>query len=297
MADESLFVGTAGWAYKDWDGIVYPRGRRKPKDTLKYLAPYFSCIEINSSFYHTPAPERVEDWVRRTAEFDRFLFSMKLWQGFTHGKEESFSPEAVDAFGDAADRLETAGRLGAILVQFPWFFRDSAESRQRLGRIADEFGRLPLVLEVRDRSWTRPGALAAIDRMGYSFCNIDQPMAQSSLGPASFATGSIGYVRLHGRNAAAWFDPKAGRDEKYDYLYDEKELERWLPLVDDIRSKTRKTFVIANNHYKGKAAVNALELQAALFKSRVDVPEPLLEAYPRLAKISRTRFGLFDGQD
>ena len=70
-----------------------------------------------------------------------------------------------------------------------------------------------------------------------------------------------------------------------------------MPLVDDLRSKTRKTFVIANNHYKGKAAVNALEFRAALFKSRVDVPEPLLEAYPRLAKISRTRFSLFDGYD
>lgn len=297
MAEEDLFVGTAGWAYKDWDGIVYPRGRSKPKDSLAFLARYFSCVEINSSFYHTPAPERVEEWVRRTSAFDRFLFSMKLWQGFTHGKEESFSPEAVAAFNAAVNRLETAGRLGAVLVQFPWFFRDSKESRQRLARIAKEFGHLPLVLEVRDRSWTGPQPLAEIDAMGYSLCNIDQPLAKESIGPASLATGPIGYVRLHGRNGAAWFDPKAGRDEKYDYLYDKKELDQWLPLVDDLRSKTRKTFVIANNHYKGKAAVNALEFRAALFKSRVDVPEPLLEAYPRLAKISRTRFSLFDGYD
>ncbi len=294
MAEESLFVGTAGWAYRDWDGIVYPRGRHKPKDTLAFLARYFSCIEINSSFYHTPTPDRVEEWVRRTSAIDRFRFSIKLWQGFTHGKEESFTPEAVDAFGAAADRLETAGRLGAVLVQFPWFFRDSTESRLRLARIANAFGRLPLVLEVRDHSWTRPEPLAEINAMGYSLCNIDQPLAKESLTPASLATGSIGYVRLHGRNAAAWFDPNAGRDEKYDYLYDKKELDKWLPLVDDRCSKTRKTFVIANNHYKGKAAVNALELRAALFKCRVDVPEPLLEAYPRLAKISRTRFGLFD---
>ncbi len=294
MADQELFVGTAGWAYRDWDGIVYPRGKGKPGDALLFLAQFFSCVEINSSFYHTPPPERVEDWIRRTSTIDRFLFTMKMWQGFTHKQEESFTPDAVDAFKAAAAPLVEAGRLGAILVQFPWFFRDSKESRKKLARIADEFGGLPLVLEVRDRSWTHPGALAEIGALGFSLCNIDQPQAKDSLAPASLATGPIGYARFHGRNAAAWFDPNAGRDEKYDYLYDKDELDRWLPLIDELRAKTRKTFVIANNHYKGKAAVNALEFRAALFKRRVEVPEPLLEAYPRLSRISSSKYGLFD---
>ena len=150
------------------------------------------------------------------------------------------------------------------------------------------------MLEVRSSSWADPLALKEIEDKGLSFCNIDQPLARDSLRPSSIVTGPVGYARLHGRNAAAWFDPKAGRDDKYDYLYDQKELAEWKALIEEIKGRAEKTFVIANNHYKGKAAANALELKAALLGRKVDVPEALCAAFPRLNRISKVRHSLFD---
>jgi uncharacterized protein YecE (DUF72 family) len=294
MSEAPIHIGTAGWSYKDWDGVVYPSGKDKPRDALEYLARFFSCVEVNSTFYRIPTPDTVASWAERTAGDRDFLFTVKLWRGFTHGAEEEFTSEACRSFGAAMEPLREAGRLGAVLVQFPWFFRNTGENRGRLERIAEAFDRLPLVLEVRSRSWADPKALEMVAAMGYSFCNIDQPLARDSLKPAAIVTGPVGYARLHGRNAKAWFDPKAGRDEKYDYLYDQKELSQWVDLIGEIRRKAQKTFVVTNNHFKGQAAANALELQAELFHRRVDVPEPLCKVYPRLNSISRVRHTLFD---
>jgi uncharacterized protein YecE (DUF72 family) len=294
MSETKLHVGTAGWSYKDWEGVVYPSGKKKPRDQLEFLSRFFSCIEINSTFYRIPAPDAAADWVRRISASESFLFTVKLWRGFTHGKDGEFTSEACRAFSAAVKPLEEAGRLGAVLVQFPWFFRNTPENRGKLDRIADAFGSLPLVLEVRSRTWADEDSLEALRERNFSFCNIDQPLARDSLQPASIVTGPLGYVRLHGRNAAAWFDPKAGRDDKYDYLYDGTELSQWETLIKEIKSRSEKTFVIANNHYKGKAAANALELKAALLGCKVDVPASLCETYPRLNRISKVRHTLFD---
>lgn len=294
MTEGRVYVGTAGWSYRDWEGVVYPAGKEKPKDPLAFLARFFSCIEINSTFYRIPAPETVAGWADRTARFPDFQFTVKLWRGFTHEKDHGFKAEDGAAFLAAVEPLRAAGRLGAVLVQFPWYFRNTPDSLKRLDRIAGTFAGLPLVLEVRSASWAADTAAEAIAARGYGICNIDQPLARESLKPASRVSGAVGYVRLHGRNSAAWFDSKAGRDEKYDYLYTADELAEWTARVTEINGRARKTFVIANNHYKGQAAVNGLELMAALTRDRVDVPEPLLHAYPRLKSISRSRYSLFD---
>jgi uncharacterized protein YecE (DUF72 family) len=120
-----------------------------------------------------------------------------------------------------------------------------------------------------------------------SFCNFDQPPARSAIEPGDRVTGPIGYFRLHGRNADAWFSKTASRDEKYDYLYSQPELEQFVPLLERIIERTRETYVVANNHFLGKGAVNALELKARMEGTPLDVPPALLEAYPRLGRIDR----------
>jgi len=295
VSEAGLFLGTAGWSYADWQGVVYPAGREKPKDPLAFLARYFSCVEVNSTFYRIPDPRTVAGWVTRTAHHaPPFLFSVKIWRGFTHEKEAEIDPQRIREFRDALEPLSDAGRLAAVLVQFPWYFERNRQGLSRLHRLAEAFGGLPLVLEVRHDSWTQPTALEKIASIGFSFCNIDLPLAKNSIPPASIVTGPIGYVRLHGRNAAAWFDPKAGRDAKYDYLYDSDELDQWVGLISEISNEVNQTIVITNNHYKGQAAVNALELKSLLRKTKVDVPEPLARAFPRLQRLSRNQDFLFD---
>ncbi len=281
-----LYVGPAGWSYEDWKGIVYPAPQPRGFDALHYIAGYFNCVEINSTFYRPPSPRVVEGWARRVEGVAGFRFTLKLWERFTHAGNESVPKSEVSVFKAGIEPLAQAGRLGAVLAQFPWFFADGPESREHLRRIVDAFRTLPLVLEVRHSSFATPDALGFVRDLGVGLCNIDLPLARDSLRPSAEATSSIGYVRLHGRNAEAWFRKDATRDERYDYLYSEAELLPWIERIVELRRKTKETFVVANNHFRGKAPANALQLRARLEGSHVAVPPSLQEAFPFLRGIA-----------
>lgn len=266
-------VGPAGWSYEDWKGTVYPDPPPPGFDPLAFLARLFRCLEINVTFYRPIAARTAESWLRRVPE--DFLFTAKAWERFTHERED-FSTQDARLFREGLAPLDRAGRLGAILLQFPWSFRHSAAARDRLRRALEALGGLqaPPVVEVRHRSWLE--AIDFLRQLGVGFCNIDQPPSAAGLTGTRLVTGPVGYVRLHGRNARAWFDPTAGRDRKYDYLYTLEELRGWIEAIPAF--PVPRVFVIANNHFRGKAVVNALQLQEA-FGMPAEPPEPLRGIY------------------
>ena len=271
MAD--LRIGPAGWSYDDWVGKVYPDPAPAGFDALAFLSGIFDTIEINSTFYRPPPPRMSESWARRTP--DGFLFTVKAWERFTHDRE-TFSPADRRVFEEGLAPILAAGKLGAVLLQFPWYFQDTPAGRDRIRRAVEAIGEwAPLVLEVRHRSWL--DALDFIREQRLSFCNIDQPRSSTSITGTNLVTGPVGYVRLHGRNAKAWFSKEAGRDQKYDYLYSPEELRAWAEAIGAM--ETESLYVIANNHFQGKAVVNAIQLARALGKP-VEAPEPLRSAYP-----------------
>ncbi|MEW6745410.1 MAG: DUF72 domain-containing protein [Planctomycetota bacterium] len=280
-----LYVGTAGWSYKDWEGTVYPR--EALADPLVFLVRYFNTIEINSSFYRPPSPRLTSRWAQVALTRAGFRFTAKLYQGFTHESPAAWKAAEIQQFLDGMAPLQEASVLGAVLAQFPWFFRAEPRSLEHLKRIAERFRGVALVLEVRHTSWIRDEMVQAITDLGYGFCNIDQPLARTSIRPGSRVTSPIGYFRMHGRNYNTWFDPKADRDSKYDYLYSPAEIDQFALLIEEIRQRTREVYVIANNHFAGKAAANALELAALLAAGKVEVPGPLLATYPQLRSIAR----------
>lgn len=285
MAKEGeLRIGPAGWSYTDWAGKVYPLRRPRGFSELGFIASLFNTVEVNTSFYRPVAPALAAGWLRKVPP--DFLFSVKLWQRFTH---ESAPPAdvaaAVKTFRAGIDPLLRTGKLGALLAQFPWSFRDTQENRDRIRRVRESFADVPVVVEVRHAEWNAPDALRFFESLGVSFCNIDQPPSRSSLPPTGHVTASVAYVRLHGRNSQAWFDPQAGRDDRYDYLYSAKELDGWVSIIRSLLRRAERVFVVANNHYQGKAVANALQLKAALTGRPVDPPETLVAAYPGLAAI------------
>jgi uncharacterized protein YecE (DUF72 family) len=279
-------VGPAGWAYSDWNGYVYPS--RKPKGFLEasFLAEFFDTIEINTSFYQPLRPDHAALWVERVANNPRFLFTAKLWQRFTH--DPSATKQDEKAVRAGFDVLRKASKLGAILLQFPFSFHSTDENRNYLSQVLARFADYPLAVELRHGSWQTETTLDALRQHRAGFCNIDQPIIGQSLKPAAAVTSPVGYVRLHGRRYDTWFDdnPATPSHERYNYLYSVEELKPWVDRVRSIDEQADETYVITNNHYLGKAVVNALQLISILKGTRIRVPEPLRQHYPELEKIA-----------
>lgn len=273
-------VGPSGWSYKDWWGIVYPKPKPRGFDPLVYLARYFNTIEINSSFYGPPRPATTKKWAASVQANDDFRFTAKLFQSFTH--QRNAAPADERDFKDGITPLMGANRLGALLMQFPWSFRNTGENRAYVARLRNQFAEYPLVLEVRHASWAEPGILDFLEQLGIGLCNIDQPLFKKSIKPGAEATSAIGYVRLHGRNYRNWFSEKADVRERYDYLYSINELSSWVERAKVLAENTTDTYVMSNNHNIGKAVANSLEFNSLLTGEPVVAPTTLVAHYPEL---------------
>jgi uncharacterized protein YecE (DUF72 family) len=183
------------------------------------------------------------------------------------------------------DSLASENMLGAVLLQFPISFKNTNRNRDYLESLLDKFRQYPLVVEVRHNGWTNEGTLRYFMEKGVAFCNIDQPLLGKAVVPSGHVTSNLGYVRLHGRNYEQWFDSDS-RNDRYNYLYTRPELEKWKGRIDVIAGRAQKTFVIANNHFEGKAAVNALQLESMLKGGPVKVPPTLSQRYWELTEIT-----------
>jgi uncharacterized protein YecE (DUF72 family) len=279
-------VGPAGWSYADWKGYVYPERKTKGFHEAEYLAQFFDTIEINTSFYAPIRPEHAKVWIAKVAANTRFLFTAKLWQRFTHDLTGLTAEEKEVRAG--FDGLCAAEKLGAVLLQFPFSFHKNEETMAYLSKLLKRFADYPLAVEVRHATWNVPEVFELLRERGVGFCNIDQPLIGRSLKPSAERTAAVGYVRLHGRRYDTWFtdDADVPQHERYNYLYSAEELRPWAARVKKVAQDASDVYVITNNHYQGKAVVNALELIAMLKDKKVKVPEPLQEKYPELHRIA-----------
>jgi uncharacterized protein YecE (DUF72 family) len=279
-------AGVAGWSYPDWAGIVYPSRRSREFHELAYLAEYFDAVEINTSFYQPLRPAMAEQWVELVDGNPRFAFTAKLWQRFTHEAGATADDERAVREGFAP--LVAAGKLAAVLLQFPHSFHNAPENAALLEDRLKRFADYPLVVEVRHGSWNHDEFYALLKEHHAGFCNLDQPLIGRAMAPSEHVTGEIGYVRMHGRRYDTWFsdDPTLPRHERYNYLYGAEELAGWAPRIRKVARQARTTFVIANNHFQGKAAVNALQLMSLLKEAKIRVPDALRQHYPQLEAIA-----------
>ena len=287
------YVGTAGWSYEDWEGIVYPAPKPRGFHPLSYLPRFIDIVEVNSTFYRPAPPAMVESWLKRISGRPDFLLALKLYQAFTHARE-GFAQKDVDDVRRAADLVRLRGRLAALLVQFPWSFRHTPQNLEYVRRLLGLFAGLPMTVEVRHAGWDAPSFYEVLREHRAAFCNIDQPLFGESIAPTAVSTTpEFAYVRLHGRNYETWFKDGAGRDARYDYLYAPNELEDWVKRIKELGTKSDKVYVITNNHYRGQAMANALQIRNMVTGQKVEVPEPVLEKYPVLREIVR---GIRSGQ-
>jgi uncharacterized protein YecE (DUF72 family) len=278
MPEQNILVGTAGWSYTDWDGAVYAP-RCSGADKLRAVAECLDCVEVDSSFYRPPTARMTANWLRVTSQHPQFRFLAKAWQRFTHERASAWSQAEFALFADGLAPLRDAGRLDALLFQFPWSFRHEPRNLDWLARIADAFTGWPVAVEVRHDSWTPE----FFRERQLIYCNVDQPQLSHCLGPTEIATGATGYFRLHGRNAKNWFREETVYGGRYDYLYAESELDELLARMRRVAAKTQRTFAIFNNHKDAKAFANALQLKLRAQPGAAPrAPAALLARFPQL---------------
>ena len=279
------YIGTAGWSYKDWEVIVYPTKKEADFHALIFLAKYINIVEINSTYYRPPAIRMAWSWIKRVDGYPDFMFTVKLHQVFTH-QRKGFSQKDVNEFKAGIEPLKAHNRLAAILIQFPWSFARNTLHVDYLTNLFNLFEDFPLALEIRHGSWDNTELYEILTEHNVSFCNIDQPLFGNSIKPSSVCTNpELSYVRLHGRNYKSWFNEKAGRDERYNYLYSHDELEDWIEKIKNLGKKSKKVVVITNNHYRGQALANALQIKNMITQEKLDIPFDLLKQYPSLKEI------------
>ena len=261
-----LRIGPAGWAYDDWKGTVYPADMPRSLHPLTFLCERFDTVEINVSFYRPITANMSKSWIEKTAGNPNFVFAAKLWERYTHQRSAFPSDHETATFKAGLEPLHAADKLGALLAQFPWSFRRTTDNRKHLARIIETYTEYPIALELRHDSWLNDAVYDGLRKRNVAFCNIDQPIFDRSIAPTEIVTADIAYVRLHGRNREAWFREDATRDERYDYKYSTDELQPWVDKIRHMRERAKQVYVVTNNHFRGQAVENAIELQQMLAK-------------------------------
>jgi uncharacterized protein YecE (DUF72 family) len=294
-----IHVGTSGWSYPTgkgtWNGVFYPAPRPRKFDELAFYAEHFDTVEINSTFYRMPEPAMAQSWVRRTPA--DFLFAVKLFQKFTHPDlylaregvtEWDLSRADIDLFRRGVDPIVSAGKLAAVLVQFPPSFHAMPESRAYLEWLLGAFAEWTLAVEFRHRSWHDDVAATAALLQAHGAIGVvtDAPRRSGVL--SSDFGGSLMYVRLHGRNAARWWDHDESED-RYDYLYSTRELKPFAEQARRAADARRRVVLYMNNHFSAKAVANAAILKSQLGQLVPgDYPVEMTRRYPELDGIVTT---------
>lgn len=248
----TVYVGTAGFSYKDWKGNFYPEDIRN-QDMLGAYSLSFPVVELNSTYYAIPRPERLAAMAQRTPT--DFQFNVKANRQMTH--EIGENSRVFDDFRRSIRPLEDHGKLGCVLAQFPWGFKDKSSNRDYLRRLAGELEGIDTVVELRNGEWETKETFELLREEDLGYCCVDEPRLKGLMSSRVEVTSSVGYVRFHGRNAGTWWGREREAWERYNYSYGEEELSGWVPKVEEVAKHSERTYVIFNNHFKGQAPTNA----------------------------------------
>jgi uncharacterized protein YecE (DUF72 family) len=297
-------VGTASWTDPTIvkGGVFYPRGVSSSEDRLRYYASQFSTVEVDSTYYSLPERAIAALWAERTP--DDFVFHVKAHALMTgQPTEVARLPEPItDAlpaaladkariyakdlplelydvvwtyFLDALEPLRAAGKLGGVLLQYPRWFLPTPENKDHLAESAARLAGTPGAVELRIHHWyggadgrgkATQWTLDMLRDLGLTYVMVDGPQGlESSVPPvAAVTTSELAMVRLHGRRSATWEAAKVPTVERYRYLYSQRELDTWVPRIEEASAQARRTTVFLNNCYGNYGTTNARELLARL---------------------------------
>jgi uncharacterized protein YecE (DUF72 family) len=284
MTKRAASPGLVHIGISSWGSLpgFYPSGI-KAADKLRWFARFFSVVEVNVSFYRLVPPHTYDGWADVTP--DNFVFDVKAFSELTHFRE----PPPDELFADFRQTfapLRERRCLGGILFQFPPRFANTPASRAHLARIADQMGDDLTIVEFRNHTWLTPEqapvTFALLRELNLIYAVADEPQIPNDTVPPlpAVTNPALAYVRLHGRNAAAWYRGGSG-GTRYDYDYSDEELEDWATTVRNLAKEAQEVHVLFNNNARGAGTRNAMALGALLGITPENAPE-LPAEQPRL---------------
>jgi uncharacterized protein YecE (DUF72 family) len=306
MAKKSAVrVGTASWTDPTLvkSGRFYPSGTSTAEARLRYYASQFPIVEVDSSYYFIPRQEQAGLWVDRTPP--EFVFNVKAFSLLTgHPTRRKAIPEdledeidpkhreaqrvypghlssdAVDElwrrFHDALLPLDSAGKLGAVLMQYPEWFTPKHANREELRALGDRLPGYQVCVEFRNRTWLdddRDRTLKFLAEEGLPLVCVDMPQGfRSSMPPLAEVTSpELAVVRFHGRDREAWQHKGPTATPRFRYLYKERELREWVPKIEHLAEGARNVHALLNNCYEDMAVRNARDLTDLLSSEDPDL--------------------------
>jgi uncharacterized protein YecE (DUF72 family) len=252
-----IYLGTSGFSYKDWVGVYYPAGLPS-REWLCFYARDFNTCEINSTYYALPPPGVMKALADKTGP--GFLFTVKANQEMTHQRE---GKNVCSDFCRCLDPMVKAGKLGCVLVQFPYSYDFNNKNWEYLANLQRDLNQLPLVVEFRNARWLKVEVFQWLRQQQIGFCCVDEPQLPNLIPPVAEATSQIAYVRFHGRNKEKWWHPEQAW-ERYDYTYKPEELKEWVPRIKKLAAAADKTFILANNHWKSQSITTIRQMALLL---------------------------------
>lgn len=308
-----IYVGTCSWTDPTLLASgFYPSGVNTPEKRLAYYAEHFPIVEVDSTYYALPAERNAALWVKRTAP--DFIFNIKAFALFTqHPTPPSALPKQVrEALGPRAEKgnlyqkdlpgelvdqvwemftsallpLDSAGKLGAVLFQFPQWFFPGHDSFEHILTCQERLGQYRMAVEFRNGTWVsekhRDETLRFLRHNEIAYVAVDEPQGfRSSVPPMAEATTDLSIVRLHGRNKETWEKKGITATERFRYLYPKEELGEWTPRIERLASQTKNMHVLFNNCYGDYAVRNAQDMAGLLRSMGLDVQETHKEAAAR----------------
>lgn len=280
-------VGLSSWGDHD---KLYPPGTPAKAKLAKY-AEYFSVVEVDSSFYAVLGEANYRRWLEETPP--GFTFVLKAYRGMTghnRGKNPGFGGpgEMFQAYLDSIRPVVEAGRLKAVMFQFPPWFDCTPDNVRRLRAVRKWMGSLPLALEFRNQSWyaedVREETLSFMRDEGWIHIICDEPQVGEGSVPAVLepTDPELTIVRLHGRNAGGWLQGGAPnwREVRTLYRYSREELLEWRDNLTKLAAKnTKEICMIFNNNSGGDAAPNALEMMEILGLEAKGLPPQQIDLF------------------
>jgi uncharacterized protein YecE (DUF72 family) len=254
-----ILIGTCGYHYTEWIGPVYPEGTKK-EDFFARYARMFPTVELDYPYYAMPTAVQLEGMMEKAGP--SLVFSAKAHETLTHRVDPGAWEGEAKTYLTALEPLREAGRLGAVLFQFPYSFHYEPDRRRYLDKLLAYFKDVPSAVEFRNADWINTRVIEGLRKRGAALASLDMPDLKGLPPDMDVATSPLAYIRLHGRNKEAWWGSDAAA--RYDYRYSDKELEAWEDRIRRIVIKADRILIYFNNHRRGQAVENAQTLTKIL---------------------------------